>query len=62
MEHLLKGGPRTFCRTVLRVAGAGEVKHYRCGAEGKPSLNRAVKSAAADPKPGDLSMSRLKSP
>ena len=34
----------------------------RYGAEGKPSLNRAVESAGADPKPGDLSMSRLKLP
>ena len=32
----------------------------RCGAEGKPSLNRAFKSHAVDPKPGDLSMARLK--
>ena len=54
--------PRTFCRTVRRVAVAGEVKCLRYGAEGKPSLNRAFKSAGADPKPGDLSMSRLKLP
>ena len=33
--------PRTFCRTVRRVILTGEVKHLRCGAEGKPSLNRA---------------------
>ena len=26
--------PRTFCRTVRRVAGTGKVKHSRCGAEG----------------------------
>ena len=59
--------PRTFCRTVRRVAWSGEVKHHRCGAEGKPSLNRAIprkgkESDHADPKPGDLSMSRLKLP
>ena len=30
------------------------------GAEGTPSLNRAIKSASADPKPGDLPMSRMK--
>ena len=30
------------------------------GAEGKPSLNRANELAVIDPKPGDLSMSRLK--
>ena len=54
--------PRTFCRTVRRVALAGKVKSYRDGAEGKPSLKRADKSVRVDPKPGDLSMSRLKLP
>ena len=53
---------RTFCRTVRRVTLAGEVNDYRSGAEGKPSLNRARKSDGVDPKPGDLSMSRLKLP
>ena len=41
---------------------AGEVKDEKSGAEGKPSLKRAEKSVRADPKPGDLSMSRLKLP
>ena len=54
--------PRTFCRTVRRVAAAGEVKVLSTGAEGKPSLNWAVKSAGADPKSGDLSMSSMKLP
>ena len=54
--------PRTFCRTVRRVVGAGKVKSFRDGAEGKPSVNSANKSVSADPKPGDLSMSRLKLP
>ena len=36
--------PRTFCRTVRRVALAGKVKDSRSGAEGKPSLNRATVS------------------
>ena len=58
----LHAQPRTFCRTVRRVALAGEVKDQRCGAEGKPSLNRAKESVGVDPKPGDLSMSRLKLP
>ena len=44
----------------LRVSG--EVKYGKYGAEGKPSLNRAKESDAVDPKPGDLSMSRLKFP
>ena len=30
------------------------------GAVAKASLNRAIKSVAIDPKPGDLSMGRLK--
>ena len=57
-----KDGPRTFCRTVRRVTVTGEVKEYSSGAEGKPSLNRANESAAVDPKPGDLPMSRMKLP
>ena len=32
----------------------------RCGAEEKSSLNRASKLCDVDPKPGDLSMARLK--
>ena len=54
--------PRTFCRTVRRVTESGKVKYFRYGAEGKPSLNRANESDYVDPKPGDLSMSRLKLP
>ena len=61
--------PRTFCRTVRRVADTGKVKRFRRGAEGKPSLKRAkeplavlLESVNADPKPGDLSMSRMKMP
>ena len=38
---------------ILRVTLNGEVKYN--GAEGKPSLNRAMKSVCVDPKPGDLS-------
>ena len=41
---------------------SGEVKRQRCGAEGKPSLKRAEESDNADPKPGDLPMSRMKLP
>ena len=51
---------RTFCRTVRRVIVYGKVKYLRYEAEGKPSLKRAYKSYVIDPKPGDLSMSRLK--
>ena len=38
----VKVRPRTFCRTVRRVTRAGEVKDLKSGAEGKPSLNRAI--------------------
>ena len=34
--------PRTFCRTVRRVTSSGKVKDRKSGAEGKPSLNRAL--------------------
>jgi hypothetical protein len=42
-----------------RVAVTGEVKALSAGAEAKASLIRAL-SVAADPKPGDLSMARVK--
>ena len=38
----------------------GKVKYLRYEAEEKSSLKRAYKSYVIDPKPGDLSMSRLK--
>ena len=52
----------TFCRTVRRVTVSGEVKNLRFGAEVKASVKSAKKSDNVDPKPGDLSMSRLKLP
>ena len=51
---------RTFCRTVQRVTLCSEVKYLRYGAEEKSSLKRANKLWDVDPKPGDLSMARLK--
>ena len=45
---------------VRRVNVTGEVKFLRNGAEAKASLNRANEYSGLDPKPGDLSMSRLK--
>ena len=51
---------RTFCRTVRRVILYGKVKYFRYEAEARASLNRALKSYGIDPKPSDLSMSRLK--
>ena len=56
----VKARRRTFCRTVRRVIVYGEVKYLRYGAAAKASLNRANESYAIDPKPGDLSMDRLK--
>ena len=40
----------------------GEVKVFRTGAEAKASLKRASNSHTVGPKPGDLSMSRMKTP
>ena len=51
----------TFCRTVQRVIVYGEVKLCVSNeAEEKSSLKRAYKSYIIDPKPGDLSMVRMK--
>ena len=44
----------------LRVTVCGKVKHLRCGAEAKASVNSAIESHAVDPKPGELPMSRMK--
>ena len=45
---------------VRRVIVGSEVKYLRYEAEARASLNRAKKLTAIDPKPGDLTMSRLK--
>ena len=50
----------TFCRTVRRVIVCSEVKYLRYGAEGKPRMKCPKELHVIDPKPGDLSMSRLK--
>ena len=55
-----------MCDIVLFVERSSELRCVarlstrRCEAEGKPSLNRAKKLHDIDPKPGDLSMARLK--
>ena len=59
IEHV-KVQYRTFCRTVRRVILYGKIKYLRYEVEEKSSLNRAKKSYGIDPKPSDLSMSRLK--
>ena len=43
-----------------RVTLCSEVKDLRSGAEVKASLNRTNELHDVDPKPGDLSMGRLK--
>lgn len=53
---------------VLFVERSGELRMparlraKKPGAAGKPSLKRAVESAGAGPKPGDLPIPRLKTP
>ena len=55
-----------YCDLVLFVERTGELRcvarlrHWSAEAEGKPSLNRANELRGVDPKPGDLSMCRLK--
>ena len=55
-----------MCDIVLFVERSSELRYVarlstrRYGAEGKPSLKRARESYDIDPKPGDLSMARLK--
>ena len=51
---------RTFCRTVRRVILYGKIKYLRYEVKARASLKRAYKSYEIDPKPSDLSMSRLK--
>ena len=38
-----------------------KLKLLSSGGEGKPSLNRAIKFIILDPKPGELTMVRVKS-
>ena len=59
IEHV-KVRYRTFCRTVRRVILYGKIKYLRYEVEERASLKRALKSYEIDPKPGDLSMGRLK--
>ena len=45
---------------VRRVIVTGKLKVFSTGGEARASLNRATELHAIDPKPGDLSMGRLK--
>ena len=51
--------PRAFCIMSQRVKVCSKVKLIS-GAVAKASLNRAIELQALDPKPSDLSLSRLK--
>ena len=45
---------------VRRVIVTSELKLFSNEGEGKPSVKSALQLVAIDPKPGDLSMGRLK--
>ena len=48
----VKVRPRTFCRTVRRVAGTGKVKDLRSGAEVKASVKSAKIVSEGRPETG----------
>ena len=52
----------TFCRTVRRVNVCSEVKYLKVRSRRETEDEESVKLHVIDPKPGDLSMSRLKLP
>ena len=52
--------PCTFCRTDRRVASASEVKVYEDRSRSESESEEGGELEVADPKPGDLSMARLK--
>ena len=49
-----------FVEWASELPYAARLRHWSAVAVGKPSLNRAIELRAVDPKPGDLSMVRLK--
>ena len=56
----IPGLGRAYCRMNRRVMFSSKVKGLRSGAAGKPSANSAIKLQGIDPKPGELSMARVK--
>ena len=58
--HYLKCYLVLFVERASELRYAARLSNLSYGAEGRPSLNRAAKLHGVDPKPGDLSMSRLK--
>ena len=52
--------PCTFCRTDLRVTLCSEVKYWEVRSRSESESEKGDKLHDVDPKPGDLSMTRLK--
>ena len=61
-NHCQKWNRVLFVERSGELPSLARLSSRSCGAEGKPSLKRAKESEQADPKPGDLPMSRLKLP
>ena len=59
-ESTVKVRSRTFCRTDRRVTICGEVKGLEARSRSESESEEGGKSHVVDPKPGDLSMGRLK--
>ena len=45
---------------IRRVTAISKVKHLRCEAEAKASVNSATELVVVDPKASDLTMARVK--
>ena len=56
----MKVRPCTFCRTDLRVTLCSEVKYWEVRSRSESESEEGGKLHDVDPKPGDLSMARLK--
>ena len=56
----IKARPCTFCRTDLRVTLCGKVKVWEDRSRSESESEEGDKFRDIDPKPGDLSMARVK--
>ena len=59
-EHDIRCDLVLFVERTCELRYAARLRSGRIGAEARASLNRAVQLHDVDPKPGDLSMARLK--
>ena len=59
-ESTINVRSRTFCRTDLRVTLCGKVKILKDRSRSESESEEGDKLHDVDPKPGDLSMARLK--